>query len=306
MTTIPISFRLREHVARCPHRRVPAAASPPVSARVRASHAAPDSAPIPAAPAERRHPVRDEGITNAWFPAGTELREAPQDEELVVCLPGRGGRMVRYATVREGARVDVGGDEREQDGEERCVRCATGRETSRGLHFEPEKADAGPARVGSDVEDKLGEFDSAEDGSEAAIRNVFGASVDAILGAEMAVGVGEDSKYASGARDVIITGEVRLPLFSPQTTSNTSSLVQTLPQHGAAWHHYRYYGRVRRWDGLVALVRVPASRPELGVSIFRGHVLGGAHFVGGWRAYASGDALPLEGPFVASRAPGAE
>ena len=79
-------------------------------------------------------------------------------------------------------------------------------------------------------------------------------------------------------------------------------LVQTLPKHGQAWHHYRFYGRVRRWDGLVALVRRPATRAELGVSVFRGYVVGGGVFVGGWRAVAASDAIPLEGPFVASRA----
>ena len=46
--------------------------------------------------------------------------------------------------------------------------------------------------------------------------------------------------------------------------------------------------------------------PDLGVSIFRGYVVGGQSFVGSWRAFCSADALPLEGPFIASRAPNAE
>ncbi|KAI0789567.1 hypothetical protein C8Q75DRAFT_807191 [Abortiporus biennis] len=88
----------------------------------------------------------------------------------------------------------------------------------------------------------------------------------------------------NGIQDIIITGE-------------------TLPRHGQAWHHYRFYGRVRRWDGLLALVRVPMNHPELGIAIFRGYVTNSKNFVGSWRAYTSNvNSIPLEGPFVLSRA----
>lgn len=73
-----------------------------------------------------------------------------------------------------------------------------------------------------------------------------------------------------------------------------------------AWHRFKIYGRVRRWDGLIALVRVPVDRPELGITIFRGYIVANQNFVGNWRAWTNIGSLPLEGPFVASRAPNAE
>lgn len=33
----------------------------------------------------------------------------------------------------------------------------------------------------------------------------------------------------------------------------------TEPHHGDAWCHYMYYGRLRKWDGLIVLVGVPVS-----------------------------------------------
>lgn len=40
----------------------------------------------------------------------------------------------------------------------------------------------------------------------------------------------------------------------------------------------------------------------MGMSIFRGYVVAGQNFVGTWRAWSSNrHAIPLEGPFVASR-----
>ncbi|KAH7886386.1 hypothetical protein F5I97DRAFT_1879916 [Phlebopus sp. FC_14] len=61
---------------------------------------------------------------------------------------------------------------------------------------------------------------------------------------------------------------------------------ETDERHGQAWHPYRYYGRVREWDGLVALIRVPvhtAHSHSLGIWIFSGYVVGGQNFVGNWR-----------------------
>ncbi|THH31032.1 hypothetical protein EUX98_g3171 [Antrodiella citrinella] len=87
----------------------------------------------------------------------------------------------------------------------------------------------------------------------------------------------------NGIQDIIITGE-------------------TLPRHGQAFHHFRFYGRVRRWDGLVAVVRVPTTEPRLGVSIFRGYLTANRNWVGCWRAFTSNvRSIPHEGPFIASR-----
>ncbi|KAI0673847.1 hypothetical protein C8Q78DRAFT_1068083 [Trametes maxima] len=87
----------------------------------------------------------------------------------------------------------------------------------------------------------------------------------------------------SGIQDIIITGEV-------------------LPQHAEAWHHYRFYGRVRKWDGLIVLVRLPTLLPYNMKTIFRGYLIGNKNFVGSWRTYSDNpNAIPLEGPFALSR-----
>ncbi|KAI0654436.1 hypothetical protein C8Q70DRAFT_925703 [Cubamyces menziesii] len=87
----------------------------------------------------------------------------------------------------------------------------------------------------------------------------------------------------NGIQDIIITGEV-------------------LPRHGEAWHHYRFYGRVRKWDGLIVLVRIPTHLPILLKTIFRGYLIGNKNFVGSWRSYHDNlNAIPLEGPFALSR-----
>ncbi|KAI0640141.1 hypothetical protein C8Q77DRAFT_1214451 [Trametes polyzona] len=87
----------------------------------------------------------------------------------------------------------------------------------------------------------------------------------------------------NGIQDIIITGEV-------------------LPHHGQAWHHYRFYGRVRKWDGLIVLVRIPTEMPMIMRQIFRGYLIGNKNFVGSWRMYNENrQAIPLEGPFALSR-----
>ena len=75
-----------------------------------------------------------------------------------------------------------------------------------------------------------------------------------------------------------------------------------LPRHGEAWHHYRFYGRVRKWDGLIVLVRIPTHLPMILKTIFRGYLIGNKNFVGSWRSYHDNlNAIPLEGPFALSR-----
>ncbi|KAI0652579.1 hypothetical protein C8Q79DRAFT_898223 [Trametes meyenii] len=88
----------------------------------------------------------------------------------------------------------------------------------------------------------------------------------------------------NGIQDIIITGEV-------------------LPHHAEAWHHYRFYGRVRKWDGLIVLVRLPTLLPYNMKTIFRGYMIGNKNFVGSWRTYSDNpNAIPLEGPFALTRA----
>lgn len=63
-----------------------------------------------------------------------------------------------------------------------------------------------------------------------------------------------------GIRDIIITGEVH-HLFLRLPLADTDHFTQTDPNHGMAWGRFTFLGRVRRWDGMIALVRVPVRVP---------------------------------------------
>ncbi|PBK58234.1 hypothetical protein ARMSODRAFT_967903, partial [Armillaria solidipes] len=59
----------------------------------------------------------------------------------------------------------------------------------------------------------------------------------------------------TGVQDVIVTGS-------------------TDDRHGQAWNDYSYYGRVRHWDGMIGILRVPRDR-TLGNWFFYGYIVGG-------------------------------
>ncbi|KAI0035162.1 hypothetical protein K488DRAFT_43975, partial [Vararia minispora EC-137] len=89
----------------------------------------------------------------------------------------------------------------------------------------------------------------------------------------------------SGIQDIIFTGE-------------------TDHEHGLAWGQYKVFGRLRAWDGLIALVRIP-SNPNFATWVFRGYLHYESVFVGSWRGMtnmhnATTD-VPWEGPFVMAR-----
>jgi hypothetical protein len=71
-----------------------------------------------------------------------------------------------------------------------------------------------------------------------------------------------------------------------------------------AWGHYRMLGRVRKWDGLVAIVRTP-SAPGRTRWVFRGNLHFGMTIVGTWRGMINiagqARAIPWEGAFAMSR-----
>ncbi|KAI9507819.1 hypothetical protein F5148DRAFT_1201960 [Russula earlei] len=98
----------------------------------------------------------------------------------------------------------------------------------------------------------------------------------------------EESIYETtciGIRDIIFTGE-------PD------------PYHGMAWGRFTFLGRVRPWDGLIALVRLPADPNQRGRSrlVFRGYLHYGKVLVGSWRGMTMDvQSVPWEGPFVASK-----
>ncbi|KAI0053416.1 hypothetical protein FA95DRAFT_1579522 [Auriscalpium vulgare] len=85
----------------------------------------------------------------------------------------------------------------------------------------------------------------------------------------------------SGIRDIIFTGE-------------------TDPNHGMAWGRFTFLGRVRIWDGLIALIRLP-HEPNIGRTrwVFRGYIHYGKVLTGSWRGMTVDvGSIPWEGPFA--------
>jgi hypothetical protein len=89
----------------------------------------------------------------------------------------------------------------------------------------------------------------------------------------------------TGIRDVLITGS-------------------TDKRHADAWGKWVWKGRVRKWDGLIGLVRSPGSGPAItspsgGKIFFYGTLLGGRNFVGTWRLAHEDPRMPAyEGAFT--------
>ncbi|KAJ3904439.1 hypothetical protein F5879DRAFT_801637 [Lentinula edodes] len=91
----------------------------------------------------------------------------------------------------------------------------------------------------------------------------------------------------NGIRDVLITGS-------------------TDPRHAAAWGKWVWRGRVRKWDGLVGLVRSPSGSSSGngggGKIFFYGTLLGGRNLVGTWRLAHEDPRMPAyEGAFTLGR-----
>ncbi|KAK0430892.1 hypothetical protein EV421DRAFT_1721055 [Armillaria borealis] len=89
----------------------------------------------------------------------------------------------------------------------------------------------------------------------------------------------------TGVQDVIITGK-------------------TDDRHGQAWNHYTYYGRVRRWDGMIGILRIAVSFRDrrLGNLFFFGYLVDGKNFVGNWRITHEDPGMPAwAGPFTLSK-----
>jgi hypothetical protein len=61
----------------------------------------------------------------------------------------------------------------------------------------------------------------------------------------------------TGIRDIIFTGEVRNSSCIDPLISKSDHFAKTDTDHGMAWGRYTFLGRVRSWDGLIALVRLP-------------------------------------------------
>lgn len=115
-------------------------------------------------------------------------------------------------------------------------------------------------------------------------------------------------RKCNGVLDIALVGEVSTLITSHLNHARSRThVLQTDYKHGQAWNHYRFYGRVREWDGLVALVRIPAQphliAQGLGVWVFSGYIVGGRNFVGTWRSLGGHDPRfpTLESSFAMTR-----
>lgn len=74
--------------------------------------------------------------------------------------------------------------------------------------------------------------------------------------------------------------------------------------HRLAWGNHVYYGRVRPWDGLIAILKPHNSDDPRGYGslLFYGYIYGGDTFVGNWRLAGEDPTSPVfENPFIMSK-----
>ncbi|TFY61074.1 hypothetical protein EVJ58_g4732 [Rhodofomes roseus] len=264
----PVYLQLREHHSISPARRAPCGGKPNDN---------------------------DDGINHAWLPSSHELREANGIVRLRDLQ-----RLSEPAAVYE---TYVEGRKNSHD-PETCNVCVAKQKAADAIltakverHQKKASGGASPSRK-SRVHSPGADGERELENTRSSISAVLGQDVDNLLGdvlREDSPSSSEDDDYEGeytigrevtcvGVQDIIITGETR-------------------PHHGDAWYHFQCYGRIRQWDGLVALVRVPQRPPgHFGVYIFRGYIVGGRNFVGSWRVRTANTlAIPLEGPFIMSR-----
>ncbi|KAG6829275.1 hypothetical protein H0H92_005095 [Tricholoma furcatifolium] len=76
---------------------------------------------------------------------------------------------------------------------------------------------------------------------------------------------------------------------------------ETDPAHAAAFEDYRFYGRIRLWDGMIILLRDSADT-GLGSTVFAGNIVGQDTIVGTWRWGGTDPSIPgHEGTFTLAR-----
>ncbi|KAG9309116.1 hypothetical protein JVU11DRAFT_11010 [Chiua virens] len=209
-------------------------------------------------------PAPSGGIQNAWFHASTRFQEVTHG--LAITCQERTSSYEEYV---------VGGPDLHD--ESKCRGCEY-RGSSEMIFREDDVrylgvldnvlAEEGMEAVEEDEDDVMDDNSSDPD-----------ADVSPGSGNEVVI-----TRKCDGILDVVLVGE-------------------TDHRHGLAWHHYKFYGRVREWDGLVALIRVPLPpTAALGIWIFTGYVVGGQNFVGNWRTTSHpGEPVTFEGAFAMSK-----
>jgi hypothetical protein len=171
----------------------------------------------------------DDGIMNGWFSEGT--RFTPTRGGLDVSWNVRGMHSHYKPYVPSHFPIHEAGD---------CVVCAPRPQPSLiGIETEPEDYSKEIPVDYSDEEedDECDDEPMDEDLLPRPRPRIGGGYTDAHDPDVRRTEVGCD-----GLTDVILHGDTEY-------------------RHGMAWHFYRYYGRVRPWDGLITIVREPVSTP---------------------------------------------
>ncbi|KAI0326393.1 hypothetical protein GY45DRAFT_1374008 [Cubamyces sp. BRFM 1775] len=229
----------------------------------------------------------DEGIMNAYLPHGFPQAYAmtQRDGKLVM---RHGKESWVYETYVEG--------KENSHNEDTCRMCAEVR-----WRDEQERLEDGVSLEDEEMtDDNSGDSEDMELSPQQArelARDTIGMDVDEFIDhVEREVDndsttANEVTRVCTGISDIIITG------LTPR-------------QHALSWGDYRIYGRVRAWDGLVVLLRLPAPSPDfvspfpsrLQPYVFRGYLVAGKNFVGSWRHLTDSiHTVPIEGPFAVSK-----
>ncbi|KAG1871569.1 hypothetical protein F4604DRAFT_1881062 [Suillus subluteus] len=266
----------------------------PLFMRLREYHCVDPQDPVPTGGADDGF---DDGISNAWIPKGVQVHEDIYEGKLRL---QHHDRTYTYEAYRTGST--------NSHDEATCRGCQY-RGTCNIIYREHD--DQFLAERSSQIDEGDADVDVGEDDDQflqeasvqydSVIDDVFrqrdDEAMDEDTDTDLAFASDDESdeeeycveRKCNGVLDIALVGETDF-------------------KHGQAWNHYKFYGRVREWDGLVALVRIPAHpHPHhtlgLGLWVFSGYIVGGHNFVGTWRALGDVDpvAPTLESSFAMTR-----
>jgi len=220
--SVPVYMRLTEYVCYAPNKACPAGG--PNAAAPTRSGAQSNTVTL----SDRDD--FDQGLSNGYFPEGTEFKPTTDGEGLRVIVPPRSsqsGETEEYVYQRYigSKRDDSRGKERAREpgrvhDPETCPGCRAREELVKNLKRE----ESPELEENEDMEDDEELDEEYED--------VPCSSSD------------DDDELPSqvlpcnGIQDIIVVGE-------------------TDGRHGAAWNHFKFHGRVRAYDGMVGVLRTP-------------------------------------------------
>ncbi|KAJ8588677.1 hypothetical protein M405DRAFT_819370 [Rhizopogon salebrosus TDB-379] len=259
----------------------------PLYMRLREYHCINPREPVPTGGANRF----DNGISNAWISSGVKICENRHAGTLEF---NHNGRIHTYEAYRPGC---VNSHD-----EATCHGCRY-RGTDEIIYREddkrylPGRSDNGGDDADADtiMEEEREDEDEDEQFLADAVSQ-YGPLLDGILHqrGDAPMLMDEDSDIATDDADVA-TDDDRDEEYCVQRkcdgVRDIALVGETDYKHGQAWNRYRFYGRVREWDGLIALVRIPVQPhpPGLGAWVFSGYIVGGQNFVGTWRSLGNMD-----------------